>query len=142
MARYAPSVTPALNGFHEEIWSAVDPVLLELARLRIAMLLGDGVEGARRSPAAAAAGLDEAKIAELALWPSSPRFSEAERACLALTEQFVGDVSNVTQGDIDAVLAHLSPGQVYAFTAALLALDEHQRLSLAVRRVFDPVEEA
>ena len=141
VTQYAPEVGAALTGWHEEVWRTVDPVLLELARLRIAMLLGATEALARRTPAAVAAGLDEATIAELALWPSSPRFTARQRACLALTEQFVGDVANVQQEDIDAVLEFLTPAQCYAFTAALLALDEHQRLSLAIPRIFDTEEE-
>ena len=139
--RYAPDVSGAISDFHQEIWRTVDPVLLELARLRIAMLLDDASALARRAPAQLVPGLDEAKLADLGNWPSSPRFTELERACLALTEQFVGDVANVQQEDVDAVLAHLSPAQCYSFVMALLALDEHQRLSLAMRRVFGTTEE-
>lgn len=142
LRRYAPEVGQALDDWHEEVWRTVDPVLLELARLRIAMLLEDAEAIAWRTPAATAAGLDEPKIAELALWPSSPQYTERERACLALTEQFVGDVANVRQEAFDALLAHLTPAQCYAFTAALLALEERQRLSLAMRRTFGAEEKA
>ena len=138
LSRLAPEVLTAITGLHAESWKAVDPGLLEVCRLRIAMLQGDTAELARRAPHA---NVDEAKIAELASWPDSPRFTEAERACLAFTEQFVADVSSLTRADVDAVLAHLDPEAAYGFVTALLALDEHQRLSLALGRVLGPQEE-
>jgi len=126
-------------GLHRESWAAVDPVILELCRLRIAMLLGDQEEQARRSPGATAAGFDEAKAGELARWADSPRFSAAERACLAFAEQFVVQVSGMTEADTGAVLEHLSPAQLYGLATAILALDGHQRLRLALARVLgDP----
>lgn len=136
LTEFAPSVLPALTGFHEAAWSSVEPTLLELARIRIAMLLGDEAEQARRSPAAAEAGLTEEKIAALTDWPSSPLYSARERACLAFTEQYAGDVANLTKADADAVIEHLGAAAFYRFVNALLALDEHARLNLALARVF------
>ena len=142
LARFAPEVREAIAGFHGKVWATVDPVLLELARLRIAMLLDDRDALARRTPAAVEAGLNEAKVAAIASWPDSPLFSERERAAVAFTEQFVGDVSGVTQGDVDALLEHMDASQTYAFVTGLLALDEHQRLSLAIRRLFTTEDQA
>ena len=72
-----PDVLEHLDDLHEAVWDAVDPVLLELCRLRIARLLGCAAEEDARTPAALAAGLDEATIADLAAWPSSSRFGPA-----------------------------------------------------------------
>ena len=138
LTEFAPSILPALTGFHEAAWASVDAVLLELARLRIAMLLGDANEAARRSPAAIDAGLQEEKVAALGNWPDSPLYTEGERACLAFTEQYVGDVANLTKADADAVIEHLGAAGFYRFVNALLALDEHARLNLALARVFGP----
>ena len=104
-----PDVAAHLRAAHAAAWRVVDPVLLELCRLRIAMLLGCEAELAARTPAAVERGLDEATVAELAQWPTSPRFGPRERACLALCEQFVMDVAGVTDELAADVSAHLGP---------------------------------
>ena len=138
LARFAPEVHEVINNLHGELWQALDPEVLELCRLRIASLQADEREAARAAPGASVA---PEKAAAIGDWPDSPLFSERERACLAFAEQFVGDVAGVSQGDIDALLAHFSPGEVQAFVSALLALDQHQRLALGLRTVLAPEEE-
>ena len=139
LGRLAPEAYQALAGLHEAVWASLEPSLLELVRLRYAQLLDDPDEFARRTPAAA---LDEAKVAALRDWPTSPLFSAAERSVLALAEQMCGDVAGVTQADVDAVLAHYGPATTYGLVQALYALDFHQRLRLAVRALFGAAEEA
>src|SRR5436309_3242783 len=77
-----------------------DPVLLELARLRIATMLGNTGELARTNLTARDAGLTEGKVTNLASWPTSPLFTDPERACLAFTEQFVIDANGVTDAQV------------------------------------------
>lgn len=137
LAMLAPGVQQPISELHEEVWNTVEPEILELCRLRIAALLGDDGEAQRRAPAARSASLTEEKIRDLRYWPDSKRFSEAEKACLAFTEQFVGDVRGITKEDADAVLVHLDPEAFYGFVIALLVLDGHQRLMLASNRVLD-----
>ncbi|MCY4390759.1 MAG: hypothetical protein OXE43_01745 [Chloroflexi bacterium] len=138
LARFAPEVRDVISTLHGELWQALDPEVLELCRLRIASLQADEREAARAAPGAP---VPPEKAAAISDWPDSPLFNERERACLAFTEQFVGDVAGVSQGDIDALLAHFSPGEVQAFVSALLALDQHQRLALGLRTVLAPQEE-
>jgi hypothetical protein len=67
-----------LDDLTDATWSSVDPEQLELCRVRIAQLLGDGAGAARRTPAAT--GIDDAKIAALPTWWTSDLFSAAEQA--------------------------------------------------------------
>ena len=113
-------------------WDETDPVLLELCRLRMATVLTYPAEQARRTGRAAAAGLDEAKLAALPSWPTSPRFDARERACLALAEQFVIDANGVTDELVAAVTEHLGPEGCYAFVQALSLLETFQRACLAL----------
>jgi alkylhydroperoxidase family enzyme len=122
-----PGAFDAVEELQRAVWAAVDPVLLELARVRIATLLGFGPGLDVRSQQAKDAGLDEEKIAELPLWPTSPLFSARERACLALAEQFVIDVNGITDRLVDDVLDHLSPEECYAYVNALSAFENLQR---------------
>ena len=138
LARIAPEVHEVITNMHGEVWAALDPELLELCRLRIATLQSDDEEFARPSPGAPVAA---EKSVAIGSWSTSPLFSDRERACLAFTEQFVGDVAGTTQEDVDGLLSHLSPQEVQAFVTALLALDQHQRLALGLRTVLAPEEE-
>lgn len=113
-------------------WQEVDPILLELCRLRIAFILGYTAESQRRSTRAEAAGLTKEKLADLPLWPTSPKFSQLERACLALVEQFVIDANGVTDGHVAAVSHHLGPDGCYAFVQAISALETYQRACLTL----------
>jgi alkylhydroperoxidase family enzyme len=131
-----PDVLEHLDDLHEAVWSVVDPVLLELCRLRIARLLGCQAEEERRTPAAMAAGLDEATIAELAAWPTSARFGSRERACLAVCEQLVIDVAGMSDELALAAAEQLGPQTFRDFVPALLVLEQRQRLRLAWERLY------
>jgi alkylhydroperoxidase family enzyme len=122
----------ALAEVVRQAWRATDPVLLELARLRMATLLDAPDELARRTARARAAGLDEAKIAELPSWPTSARFDARERACLALAEQFVIDANGVTDEHVADVTRHLGAEGTYAFVQALSAIEGFQRTCLTL----------
>lgn len=86
-----------LRAFDEELWRGhgVDPVTLELCRLRIAMLHRCAAALGRRTPQALAAGFDESLVARMAAWERDAAFTARQRACLALAEQFVLDPSGI-----------------------------------------------
>ena len=63
--------------------------LRELLILRTAQRMLSQYEWHQHRRMAAEAGIDEHKVAELAMWPTSPAFTEAERAALALTDALV-----------------------------------------------------
>jgi alkylhydroperoxidase family enzyme len=123
-----PEGAKELERLNAAAWASADPALLELCRLRIAQMLNNGV---------ALAGVDEAKLAELDRWEVSTAFTDAERAFLAFTEQFVISVSSVTQEQVDALLEYASPEDVRSFTAALYAVELSQRLDLVARATFE-----
>jgi alkylhydroperoxidase family enzyme len=133
-----PDVAPLYEALDEAAWSIVDPVVLELCRLRIATLLGCEFEKHRRTDTAIDAGLDEATIAELSAWPTSERFGPRDRACLAFCEQFVIDVAGMSDELAVAVADHLGPQAFRNFVAALLVLEQRQRLRLAWELLFAP----
>ena len=63
--------------------------LRELMILRTVQRLLSQYEWHQHRRMAAEAGIDEHKVAELAMWRTSPAFTEAERAVLALTDALV-----------------------------------------------------
>lgn len=137
LAALSPDAVAAVSAVVAAAWEENDPVLLELARLRTATLLGCSAELARRNPRARAAGLSEAKVADLAAWPTSPRFTARERACLSLTEQFVIDANGVTDTQVADVTEHLGAAGCYAFVEAVSVLETFQRacLTLGIQEV-------
>lgn len=127
-----PEVLDQLEAADAAAWDAVDADLLDLCRLRIAMLLGHPDEIHAEDPPA---GPDPAQVAALATWPTSPLFDDTQRACLAFTEQFVIDVAGLDDALAFAVVDHLGT-DFAAFVNALLVIEQRQRLTLIWQRLF------
>jgi alkylhydroperoxidase family enzyme len=110
----------------------VDPVALELCRLRIAQLLACAPELAARTPAARDAGLTEERVAALSDWPTAPGYSDAERAALAFTEMYVIDPGAVTDELAADVTAHFTAAQATALTTGIAVFDAIARFQVAL----------
>ncbi len=124
---------PELGSLLSRIWAgALDPVTVELCRLRIAQILGDTVGGAHRSDTAVAAGLDEDLVSALSHWPTHPAFDSRHRAALRFTEGYVIDAHSLGDDDRSLVLAHLSEPEAVALTLALATFDALSRTRLAL----------
>lgn len=128
-----PDVADALHAAHEAAWTVVDPLILELCRLRIAQLLGNDAELAVRTPGA---GVDDDLVAALPSWPASPRVGQRERVCLALCEQSVIDVAGVSAAQTEAVTDELGAQGLADLVSALLVLEQRQRLRLVWSSLF------
>lgn len=123
-----PDVLAQLTAADEAAWEAADADLLDLCRMRIAMLLGTGDEQA-------APHLDPELVADLAAWPTSPRFDATQRACLAFTEQWVIDVAGIDDATALAVVDHLGGEGFANFVHGLLVVEQRQRLRLVWERL-------
>ena len=127
-----PDVRGQLEAADAAAWAAVDRDLLDLCRIRIAMLLGHPDEIVAEPPPD---GPDPRLVAELASWPTSPLFDDVQRACLAFAEQFVIDVAGIDDACAFAVVDHLG-ADFPAFVNALLVIEQRQRLTLIWQRLF------
>ena len=122
-----------LDTLLDRIWAgALDPVSIELCRLRIARLLGDTHGAEHRSPEAVRAGLDESLVERLSHWPTDPGFDDRQRAVLRFTEGYVIDAHSLTDSDRAIVLDHLSEPEATALTLALATFDALTRTRLAL----------
>jgi alkylhydroperoxidase family enzyme len=110
----------------------LDPVVLELCRLRVAQMLGAHHPQSVRTPQAQQAGLKEARIAALSDWWNSSDFSPTERACLRFAEQFVLDPKGITDADAAAVTGALGDAGTVAFVEALAIFDGFSRFCCAL----------
>jgi len=108
----------------------VEPVALELCRLRVAQLLGNASELTTRTRIAVDAGLTEDHVAQLPAWPTAPLFTDAQRACLAFAEQFVIDPQGVDTAMRDAVSRTSSEPELVALAEALAVFDGFTRFGL------------
>lgn len=134
---HQPEATGLLSVANAQAWSAVSPSLLELVRLRVAMLIGNQAGLLRRSQAAHAAGLRETKIECISDYPTDTEFSAVEKACLSYAEQFVIDVSSLTEADLAGLQPYFSAEQLPEFVMALYVTECTQRLEVIAPRLFD-----
>ncbi|HMC14359.1 MAG TPA: hypothetical protein VKI18_01920 [Albitalea sp.] len=109
----------------------VDPVLVELCRLRMARLFASRVDLSLRLKAARIAGLAEDKIAALSNYDKSPLFSERERVCLGFAEQFALASYAIEDADVARVQTVLPPEEFIYFVKALSVIDQFQRAAVA-----------
>jgi alkylhydroperoxidase family enzyme len=118
-----------MNDAHAAAWAATSPRLLELCRVRIAMLLGCDAEVRARTPEASGT-VDDGLLSALAAWPGDPRFDPLDRACLAMTEHYVMDVATLDDVTVEAVRSHLGDEGLSNFVSALLIVEQRIRLRL------------
>ena len=116
-----PDLYDAFRAFYAVFWTRplLDPVVLELCRLRVAQLVGCATEVHVRYRVARDAGLTETQIAALARWPDEPTFTDAQRVALAFAEQFVLDPHGVDHALRDAVIDHFDLAGLVALCEAL-----------------------
>ncbi|MEO5899949.1 MAG: hypothetical protein ABIR68_07410 [Ilumatobacteraceae bacterium] len=127
-----PELSPLLEDYLAASWAASDPLVLELCRLRVAMLHGDRAQQRLRHDTAVAAGITEEHVAALALDPGSPIFDTHQQRCIAYAEQYVVDVHGITDADAEAVREGMSDDGFVAFTIALGLFDGIGRMRLVL----------
>lgn len=107
--------------------SNLDPVLVELCRLRVAQMVESTFDLSVRYSPAIDAGLSEEKISALADYPTSSAFSDRERTALEFTEQWVIQSSSITDEDVQRLLTVLSAEEFIYFCKALSVMDQFAR---------------
>ena len=134
MAELRPEYGAALRAVETELWAqdVLDPVSLELCRLRIAQLLRCDGALAERTPAAVAAGLDEGMVAALSRWATDDRFDARRRACLGYAEQLFIDAQGVTDEQAAAVIATIGEGGFLVLTYGCGLFETTQRARLVL----------
>lgn len=129
---------PGLAADHQRIldqlWqSTVDPRILEFCRLRAATLLGNThAWDEPRSPAAVAAGLDEAMVQSLSRWVTDDRFDADTKTCLKLAEQYIIDVHGITDEQVTEVTTAIGSDGVVTLTTALATWEISHRFDNAL----------
>jgi alkylhydroperoxidase family enzyme len=107
--------------------SNLDPVLVELCRLRVAQMVESPFDLSVRYLPAIDAGLSEQKISVLGDYPTSPHFTDRERTALEFTEQWVIQSSSIADENVQRLLTVLSPEEFIYFCKALSVMDQFAR---------------
>jgi alkylhydroperoxidase family enzyme len=118
---------------YEKALRKVDPVLIELCRLRIAQMVESEFDLGLRYLPAQLAGLDEAKVADLPDYPTSARFNDTERAVLEFVEQWVIQSSSIDDDQVARVSAAISPESLLYLCKAVGVIDQFSRANSALR---------
>ena len=124
------SVASQLEEIHGLAWEVMDSALLDLCRLRVAMLLHCDSELEVSN-----SDLDSEKIASISVWSSSSLFS----ACLRFTEEFIIDVSSIPDSSAFAVRECLGEEGFVNFVNALLVVEQRIRLQIVWRKIGEEV---
>ena len=131
LAGLRPAYGEALRAVEAAVWGQdqVAPEILELARLRIAQMLG--ADPALTAPPVVVA-LDAARLAELRQWPTSVRFGDVERVALGFAEQLVVDAQGVSDDHAAEVIATMGEGGFLVLTYACGFFETTQRASIVL----------
>jgi alkylhydroperoxidase family enzyme len=120
-----PNLYADYQQFIDVFWdqALVDPVIMELCRLRVAQLHQCQSELGRRYQQAKASGLNEDKIQRLLFWDKDDDFNERERACLHLAELFVADPHAISDEDMSNAKAFIGDNGLVALMEILAMFD-------------------
>jgi alkylhydroperoxidase family enzyme len=129
-----PEAFARFGEMYSLLWQSphVDPAVIELIRLRIAMLVGCESELAIRYQRAVDAGLDEVMVAALPRWTSDGTIDEPGRAVLRFAEQFVLDPHWITDDDFERLKRWWSPEAITTIVLATAMCDALTRFRLAL----------
>ena len=129
-----PDLAVPFRAFYAVFWRdrLVDPVVLELCRLRVAQLLGCASELEVRYRQAMDGGLTEEMVEVLAQWPTAACFDDPKRAALAFAEQFVLDPKGIRGAIRDDLRRYFTLPEVVAITEALALFDGFDRVRLVL----------
>ena len=112
----------------------LDPLLLELVKMRASQLNGCAYCIDMHSKDARALGESEQRLYALSAWRETPFYSERERAALLWTE----DLTLISQSDVpdavyDEVCRHFSDEELVNLTLVIVTINGWNRLSIAFR---------
>jgi alkylhydroperoxidase family enzyme len=129
VVNHRPRYAAALRSVEVELWrqDVLDPVTLELCRLRIAQLLGCAAALEHRTPEAVAGGLDEAVVSVLSNWPEDDRFDPRLGTCLGYAEQVLLDAQGVSEEQAADVVAAIGEDGFLVLTYACGLFETTQR---------------
>lgn len=134
MGAVAPQAYQAVFGLERYARENVDPVVLELVKLRASMINGCAYCVDMHSRDALAAGEDSRRLFAVATWWESPFFTERERAALALTDAVTKLGEHGVPDDVwDDAVKHWSQEEVANLIIAIATINVWNRIAISTR---------
>jgi AhpD family alkylhydroperoxidase len=130
-----PSGLEAMLGLEHAVRrSGLDPLLLELVKLRASQLNGCAYCLDMHSKDARARGENEQRLYVLSAWREAPFYSPRERAALAWCEALTSLPETGAPDDVFAELeTQFSPEEIAALTLQIVAINGWNRLAVGLR---------
>ena len=134
MFRSWPEGYQALGRLHEVVKSSgLEPVLLELVKMRASQINGCAYCIDMHSKDARAAGETEQRLYALNAWRETPFFTDRERAALSLTEAVtLVAQTHVPQIVIDQAASVFSPEELTRVLYAIIEINAWNRLAITL----------
>ncbi len=131
----APDVFQAMLGLEAGVQrSTLEPVLIELVKIRASQINGCAYCLDMHSKDARVAGETEQRLYLLTTWREAACYSERERAALswaeAVTQLATNDLSDALYAE---VRAHFNERELVELTLAIIAINGWNRLAIAFR---------
>lgn len=132
-----PEAWQALGAFARAVdQSGLDHDLLELVKLRASQINGCANCVNLHANRLRAAGVTEERIQNVVVWWESPCFDAREAAALAWTDAVTQVAESRVPDDVyERVRAQFGERELAALTFAICAINSHNRLAVAFRRV-------
>lgn len=112
--------------------SGLDPILLELVRIRASQLNGCAFCLDMHTKDARARGEAEQRLHLLAAWRDAPCFTARERAALAWCENVTNIADDGVPDDVyEAAATEFTPTELVSLTFAVIAINAWNRLNVA-----------
>jgi alkylhydroperoxidase family enzyme len=138
---HRPELRELYKRFYGALWDEglLPRRLLELCRLRVAMMHDCEAEQAVRDPES---GVTDDDVEALGHWWRDERFTPAERAVLTIADKMPFSHHDITDEEYAAVREHLTEPETVALTVALALFDANCRLRIAFGLPPSPAETA
>jgi AhpD family alkylhydroperoxidase len=130
-----PEAVEAMSGLERIVRrSTLEPLLLELVRIRVSQLNGCAYCLDMHSKDARARGEDEQRLHVLAAWREAPFYSDRERAALAWSEALTLLPQSAPDDDAySEVAAQFADEELAALTLAIVAINGWNRFAVGLR---------
>jgi AhpD family alkylhydroperoxidase len=138
----SPEAVKNLRALNEQLTrSGLDPVLIDLVRLRASQINGCVYCIDMHTREAREAGETDERLDALAGWRTSPLFDEREKAALNWAESLtLVAETNAPDADFAQVSAQLSPKEVSDLTFVIAIINAWTRIAIGFRQpVVNPV---
>jgi len=127
--------------FADKAVSKLNPIIREIALLRVGFTVGSQFVFSQHCKAARRAGVTEEQIAAIPSWGVSTAFSPLERAVLSYVDCLILERGRVPDGVFDALHKLMSDEDILELSYHTMAYNLHAVMCKALRLEFDDVPE-